>query len=759
MMHCERAGCGGEIQDGFCNQCGMAPRPTTASSTTPTVTPVPGGSQPGSAPGSARSSVTGGSGAASVPTPSTNQTRATGSRGTGRTGTARSTGRGNLGAGLVEVPPVPYRDPATVVLAHPEVSERKRFCSACGQPVGRGRDGQPGRAEGFCTKCRTRYSFTPKLAPNDMVHGQYEVVGCIAHGGLGWVYLARDAAVSGRWVVLKGLLDTGDESAMAAAIAERQFLAQVDHDNIVKIHNFVEHEGSGYIVMEYVGGQSLKELRQPATGPAVPLPLGQSIAYMLEVLPAFGYLHGQGLLYCDFKPDNVIQSEERVKLIDLGGVRRIDDDDSDLYGTVGYQAPEVAERGASVSSDLYTVARTLAVLTFDFRGFQDEKRFATSLPPRSDVGIFQTYESFYWFMTKATDPDPDRRFLSAGEMADQLTGVLREVIAIDGGRPPSAASTLFTRELQADPYQPQWRTLPLPTVDPLDPGATMLASLATAGADQLVPALQAAPPTPEISFSLVRAHLELGDLTEAAAVLDRVDVDDHDDWRSTWWRSISEMAAGRDAVAHDRLLVLARELPGELAPKLAMAVASERSAASRPKPADAESDRVRAGRYYELVLHTDGAYASAGFGLARVRLALDDRAAAADALRRIPSGSSSAAAAQIELCQVLSCRVNDRPPTLVDLTAASDTLASLETDPARRAALTRDVLVAALGLVDDGQVSPDPSTVVAGSPLVEADLRSAVERAYRTMAKLAESEAERIELIDEANRSRPRTLV
>ena len=92
--------------------------------------------------------------------------------------------------------------------------------------------------------------------------GQYKVAGCLAHGGLGWVYLAQDRNVSDRWVVLKGLLDTGDESAMAAAIAERRFLAQVEHPNIVRIYNFVQHEGAGYIVMEYVGGQSLKDLRR-----------------------------------------------------------------------------------------------------------------------------------------------------------------------------------------------------------------------------------------------------------------------------------------------------------------------------------------------------------------------------------------------------------------------------------------------------------------------------------------------------------------
>ena len=118
----------------------------------------------------------------------------------------------------------------------------------------------PGRTEGFCAKCRNPFSFTPKLQPGDLVANQYEVAGCLAHGGLGWIYLARDKNVSDRWVVLKGLLNTGDADALAAAIVEQQFLAQVEHPLIVEIYNFVTHEDAGYIVMEYVGGTSLKQI-------------------------------------------------------------------------------------------------------------------------------------------------------------------------------------------------------------------------------------------------------------------------------------------------------------------------------------------------------------------------------------------------------------------------------------------------------------------------------------------------------------------
>lgn len=287
------------------------------------------------------------------------------------------------------------------------------------------------------------------------MRGQYEVMGCLAHGGLGWVYLAVDRAVSDRWVVLKGLLDTGDQDAMAAAISERRFLAEIEHSNIVRIYNFVEHldqrTGSmdGYIVMEYVGGKSLKEIaneRRDAAGRRDPLPVEQACAYGIEALEALGHLHSRNLLYCDFKVDNAIQQQDQLKLIDMGAVRRMDDDESAIYGTVGYQAPEVAEVGPSVASDLYTVARTLAVLTFDFQGYTNV--FVDSLPDPGNIEVFRTYESFYRLLVRATDPDPARRFASATEMAEQLTGVLREVVALQTGHPRPALSTLFGPELR-----------------------------------------------------------------------------------------------------------------------------------------------------------------------------------------------------------------------------------------------------------------------------------------------------------------------
>ena len=740
---CGRPGCTGRVVDGFCDFCGMAPRRAD----------VPADPPVGEAP----------------PTPDTGtvgwspRTQGSAPRPTAPSGGA---GRGNLGAGLVEVPALPAVDPLAAVLVDPEVPERKRMCAVCDEPVGRTRGEVPGRTEGFCTHCGNPFSFTPKLGPGELVGGQYLVEGCLAHGGMGWVYLARDRNVSDKWVVLKGLLDSGDASAMAAADAERRFLAEIEHPNIVKIFNFVQHGGAGYIVMEYVGGLSLREIRnQHRKAHDAPLPVAQACAYVLEILPAFGFLHGRGLLYCDFKPDNAIQVEEQLKLIDLGGVRAMDDDESDLYGTIGYQAPEVPDAGASVASDLYTVARTLAVLALDIPGLQDPALHATSLPSPAEAPVLRRYEAFHDFLLKGAAADPAARFASAADMADQLRGVLRQVVAVDGGSPPAAPSRLFSAELGQGPVDEGWRHLPVPAVDPFDPVAGLLASAAGYGPEQLVTVLAAAPPSAERAYQLARARLDLGDPAGAERELDTPAVSEGG-WPTAWWRGIFHLATGDPRSALPYVSVVARELPGELAPRLAGALAWElvavgsSSAGAASEPGDAEERRsalTEAGRRYELVASTDASFVGACFGLSRVRAGLGDRDGALDALRLVPGSSSSHQSAQLELVRLCCRPIEGRWAPVPTLAAGSLVLSRLAVEPSVRLPLVRDLLAEALEQLCDGRAAPDAAVLVADTPFVEEDLRLALETTYRALAKLASTAGERRRLVDGANAARPRT--
>jgi hypothetical protein len=411
-------------------------------------------------------------------------------------GTVRSS-RGRLGAGLVDIPPVPYRDPASAILVDPQVAETKRFCSNCDQPVGRA-----------------------------------------------------------------GLRDRGGARA-----------------------------------------------RLPAR---------------------------PGPVYCDFKPDNVIQTEEQLKLIDMGGVRRIDSDEA-IYGTVGYQAPEIEADGPSPSSDLYTVGRALAVLIFDFRGYQGAYKY--TLP--DGVPILAEQESFARLLRRATNRDPDRRFGSASEMSEQLTGVLREVLAVADGVPRPAFSTLFAAQ-----------------------GA---------------------------------------------------------------------FSAGYD------------ELPGELAPKLALAFAAE-----------AAGDPASAGRYFRLVWTVDKSYISAAFGLARARLAAGDRPGAIAALAGVPPSSSHHAEAQIAAVRILVSGDGRGGVNGDDLHQADGRLTQLVLDDVRRQQLTLEVLRAALSWCTSGQ--PVAGGRILGCEPNARAVRFGLERTYRALARLTPDEARRIELVDLANAIRPRTL-
>ncbi|MEU8484392.1 tetratricopeptide repeat protein [Streptomyces sp. NPDC048641] len=858
QRQCQRPGCTGSYEDVgggelYCDTCGLAPvvSPTGMVASSPTgITGGGRGSNSSSAHSSSRSSRASSrsssrssqsrrsvSGRLSRSLSGQSTSRSVSVRSSGAS--AASSGRGRLGVGLVQVPDVPRPDPQMMVQENPEVPERKRFCSRsdCGAPVGRARGERPGRTEGFCTKCGHPYSFVPKLRTGDIVHGQYEVVGCLAHGGLGWVYLAVDRAVSDRWVVLKGLLDTGDQDAMAAAISERRFLAEIEHANIVRIYNFVEHldqrTGSmdGYIVMEYVGGKSLKEIangRRTPAGKRDPLPVEQACAYGIEALEALGHLHSRNLLYCDFKVDNAIQTEGQLKLIDMGAVRRMDDDESAIYGTVGYQAPEVADVGPSVASDLYTVARTLAVLTFDFQGYTNV--FADSLPDPDSIEVFRTYESFYRLLVRATDPDPARRFASAQEMAEQLTGVLREVVALQTGRPRPALSTLFGPEVRvtdtelfarltgevsrlgarATPVRRRGRgaqqaasvlppagvptalpgtpgatlppgapaspgslvkplnaaatalALPVPRVDPGDPNAGFLAGLMASAPGELITALRAAPATSlELRLRELRARLEMGELVSAAHALAELEAQHPDDWRVVWYRGVAALATGDHTNAALSFDAIYDAFPGEPAPKLALGVCAE-----------VLGQLDNAAEYYRLVWATDPSYVSAAFGLARVQLAAADRHGAVRTLESVPESSihytaARVAAVRARLRQRMAEAAAAHGPLLDDLTAAAGQVEALDgfgLDAVRREQLSTEVLGTALDWVLSGSQGSAPHqgpvrTVVLGNDLDERGLRLGLERSYRTLARLAQVGEERIELVERANRYRPRTWV
>lgn len=652
-----------------------------------------------------------------------------------------SSRRSRLGEGIVDVPVAPTVDPASVILTSPVVAEDRRFCADCGEPVGRPRAGGPGRLSGFCRKCRHPFDFSATLRPGEVVAGQYEVAGCLAHGGLGWIYLARDEPLDDRWVVLKGLLNAGDQAAMAVAVAEKRVLAEIQHPNIVEIYNFVTHRNDGYIVMEYVGGPSLKDIvegrREGHGGVPNPLPVDQAIAYILAALPAFSCLHSRRLVYCDFKPENVIQVGDQVKLIDLGAVHRIDDLEGDVYGTVGFQAPEIAEMGVSEASDVYTLGRTLAVLTLDFRYTHRDLRHV--LPEPSHHPALAQFESFHRFLLKATAHHPDDRFQTVAEMGDQLLGVLLEVVALATGDPQPSPSAVFGPVSDDE-------VLAALAIDAADPAAAFLANVAgdspRAVLDKIDDAILAGQVVETVEVRLRRARelIEVGDHHGAKAELDKVETDDPWEWRATWLRGVGALATGELSAASQAFDRCWSEAPGELAPKLAAALAAERS-----------GELAQAAALYEIVVTVDPAYVAAAKGLARCRTEAGDADGALSAYDRVPRANRAYPSAQVDAVRTLIRfgRYSEAHSRLERKT--------IEIDQGRRAELDIDLFEAALTTLADGTSSPTTSD--AEGAFGERSVRLNLEDAYRRLAGLTSDPPERWRLVDRANQVRPRSLL
>ncbi|WP_051193792.1 serine/threonine-protein kinase [Nocardia jiangxiensis] len=711
--------------------------------------------------------------------------------------TARSSGRTirtrpsvrRLGAGLVEIPVVPPIDPRSAVLTDPMVSEGRRFCWRCGKPVGRAGPGHPAQAAGTCEICSVPYDFRPFLQSGDMVAGQYEIQGCIAHGGLGWIYLAIDRNVNDRWVVLKGLLHGGDAEAQAVAVTERRYLAELAHSSVVKIHNFVEHPAPGgtpigYIVMEYVGGRSLRDMLDIYTRPER-MPVAEAIAYLLEILPALEYLHSQELAYNDLKPDNIMITEDQVKLIDLGAVA-VFESYGNLYGTRGFQAPEIARTGPTPASDSYTVGRTLAVLTLNMP--TDKGRYLDGIPSPADEPTLARYEFFHRLLLRATDPDPDRRFPSARIMATQLAGVLREILSADTGTEHPQLSTLFsaprtsfgTEEIlaQTDAYADGLErsknlrardvaaALPVPLIDPADPSAALLAGTvhpeplhalesvriararAEAGSAEM-------PETFEVECTLaeVRIQLVLERPESARQLLNRLD---ESDWRVQWYGGLAGLLEQDYEHAFDRFDTVLQALPGEIAPKLALAATAELVLQQWDSP-DPEQWRSYAEKFYATVWRTDRGVVSAAFGLAR-QLAADGRVQeAVDALDQVPPASRHYNEARLTSALLL-------------LTAAP--VAELEEDALHVAAYRVDqipngehranqmrvlVLGTALAWRQAGNKPRNPDAILFGAPFTERDLRNGAETGLRGLARTAPGRTHRYALVDLANALRAKT--
>jgi serine/threonine-protein kinase PknG len=297
--------------------------------------------------------------------------------------------------------------------------------------------------------------------------------------------------------------------------------------------------------------------------------------------------------------------------------------------------------------------------------------------------------------------------------------------------------------------------LPVPVVDTRDPGAAVLATTSGTSPAKLEHALSLArsgahegsSSSIEIPLRLVRASLEIGAPKDARKRLADLEAVIPRDWRLAWYSGQCALLENEfDKAAADFDTVLAT-LPGELAPKLAIAATAE-----------LREMRPEAARYFETVWRTDRSYVSAVFGLARQRMRAGDRIGAIRALDQVPTDSAHFTAAGATAIEIL---LDGQTPESLDeqtLLDAGRRAAALNLESTSKRAMIRlRVFGAALGWLRAGNQNSAPRLL--GAEFDESGIRTGMERAYRELAHEATDVWERIALVEKANTIRPRTRV
>src|SRR5215469_4396052 len=288
---------------------------------------------------------------------------------------------------------------------------------------------------------------------------RYQVAELRGRGGMGEVYSARDTELN-REVAIKFLSPQrlGTSGTVERLIQEARAASALNHPGIVTVHDVIRSEDSLAIVMERVDGVALRSLCGKPNTPAEVARLGSQIAEALEAA------HAGGVVHRDIKPENLmVRPDGYVKVLDFGAAAQIGSGD-DLagipIGTLGYMSPEqIQGKALTGASDVFSLGVVLSELASGLHPFrQDTAALTTKAIQTSEPGwltadkckIAEPLGSLLrsmlakepelrpsavmvaarlaaiayddWILAKALDKDRDRRYQSAGAMAQDLGG-------------------------------------------------------------------------------------------------------------------------------------------------------------------------------------------------------------------------------------------------------------------------------------------------------------------------------------------------
>jgi Tol biopolymer transport system component len=257
---------------------------------------------------------------------------------------------------------------------------------------------------------------------------------------MGEVYKARDTRLN-RTVAIKVLPEhLLDRPAVRQRFdREARAISSLSHPNVCALFDVGVHEGQNYLVMEYLDGQSLADLLRSA-----PLSMDETFRYGIEIAGALEAAHRQGVVHRDLKPGNIVITKSGAKLLDFGLAKTYIAADQSasselptevnpltkegtILGTLQYMAPEqLMGKESDPRSDIFALGAILYEMATGKRAFTGSSQativaaiLKEAVPPPSERQPLSSAE-FDRIVRKCLEKDPDARWQSAGDLADEL---------------------------------------------------------------------------------------------------------------------------------------------------------------------------------------------------------------------------------------------------------------------------------------------------------------------------------------------------
>lgn len=247
----------------------------------------------------------------------------------------------------------------------------------------------------------------------------------IGQGGMAVVYLAEQENL-GRKVAVKFLRRGGNERARTYFEREARMAAAMDHPHIAKIFEVGEHEGTPYIAMQYVEGETFASA-------LLSMDMNQRIHAILDMARALEYAHGRGIIHRDLKPENILVDPTGHVYITDFGLAKLESPgrsaataSSVVVGTPAYMAPEQAQGKADAQSDLYALGAILYQCmtgTTPFQGGTASEILLKVLeedpvpPRRLNAGVPEDLEAV---ILHALEKKKEDRYATAGQLVEDL---------------------------------------------------------------------------------------------------------------------------------------------------------------------------------------------------------------------------------------------------------------------------------------------------------------------------------------------------